>query len=362
MATGGHGWLRALTSPRGRPECPGGAQGFKPGVVRVGSMAGFWSGKDVFLTGATGFVGGSIALELVDRNAQLTVLTRKADRASDLADLGADVQEGDIRTPDGFRLPEADVVVHAAAWVAFGIPSAKEEVYHATNVEGTKHVLTAAREASVDRFCHMSSVAAIGPTPGGLYPEERAVEQRYPEFLNLYEETKHAAHEHVLDTHGSMRTTVPMPSVVLGIGSGFQGLMEAFLEGTLWGVKGDNPTGFVHIDDVVDGTLRAIERGEGAYILNDGNLTLNELWQVFAQTSGEDAPDREVPLWVVKALAYLVQAPYKLRGKVPPLSVELVEALEVPLTYSSRRAREELKWEPNLPAGLEKDFRILQDR
>jgi dihydroflavonol-4-reductase len=323
-------------------------------------MPGFWADREVFVTGATGFIGGRLARAIVDRGGHVTALTRDVSRAEDLAAEGAEVREGDITEPDGFELGDPDVVVHAAAWVAFGIPSAKEEIYRATNVDGTKHVLAAAKEAGVERFCHVSSVAAIGPTPGGLYPEERAVEKRYPEYTNLYEETKHEAHEHVLENHGSTRTTLPMPGVVLGPRGGTGGIMEAFLEGTLWGLEGDNPTGYVHIEDVVDGTLRAIEHGEGPYILNDRNLTLNELWALFAETSGHPAPDREVPLWAAKLLAYAIQTPYHLLGKVPPLSVELVEALEVPLTYSSRRARDELKWDPDLEGHLEADFAELQ--
>jgi dihydroflavonol-4-reductase len=323
-------------------------------------MSGFWGGREVFVTGATGFIGGRLARAVVDRGADVTALTRDADRAADLAEAGAEVVEGDITEPDGFDIGDPDVVIHAAAWVAFGIPSAKEGVYRATNVDGTKHVLAAAKDADVEVFCHMSSVAAIGPTPGGLYPEERAVEKRYPEFQNLYAETKHEAHEHVLENHGSMRTVIPMPSVVLGIGGDFQGLMESLLEGTLWRIEGDNPTGYVHVDDVVDGTLRALQHGEGPYIFNELNVTLNELWDLFADVTDEPAPEREAPLWAAKAFAYLLQAPYKLAGKVPPLSVELIEALEVPLTYSSRRARAELKWEPAMEDHLAEDFQQLQ--
>jgi nucleoside-diphosphate-sugar epimerase len=332
----------------------------KPKRLLVAVMSGFWADREVLVTGATGFIGGRLAEAIMDRGGHVRALTRDASRAEFLAEQGAEVVEGDITEPDGFAIGDPDVVIHAAAWVAFGIPSSKQEIYRATNVDGTKHVLAAAKEASVGRFCHMSSVAAIGPTPGGLYPEERATTKRYPEFQSLYSETKHAAHEHVVENHGSLRTVIPMPSVVLGLGGDFTGLMEAFLDGNVWNLKGDNPTGYVHVDDVVEGTLRAIEHGEGPYIFNDRNLTLRELWQLFADASGQDAPDREAPLWAAKALAYAVQTPYKLRGKVPPLSIELIEALEVPLTYSSRRAREELKWEPQLEAHLAEDFSQLQ--
>lgn len=325
-------------------------------------MASFWSGRRVFLTGATGGLGSKLADLMLGLGAEVTALTRDASRARELAEAGCEVVEGDVTEPSSFDVGEADTVVHAAAWVAYGVPEAKRELFVETNVEGTRNVLEAAREAGVERFCHLSSTAAIGVTPAGLYPEERAVEGRFPTYQSLYAETKHRAHELVLEEHGSMRVTLPMPSVVLGQGTHAEGLMRRFVDGMSWGVKGDLPTGFVHLEDTVDGILKAIEAGEGPYVLNDLNLSVAELFDTFQAASGVPAPTRRLPIGVLKALAHLVEAPYRWRGKVAPLSVELVESLEKPHTYSARRAHEELDWTPNLESHLSRDFdRLLED-
>jgi dihydroflavonol-4-reductase len=323
-------------------------------------MSGFWSSQEVLLTGATGFLGSILARRMIDANAHVSVLTRDAARARDLEAEGATVVEGDITDPATFDIGTPDVVVHAAAWVAFGIPENKHELFWETNVEGTKHVLDEAKNADVARFCHISSVAAIGPTPSGLYPEERAVERRYPEFTSLYEEAKHAAHEHVLDNHGRMQTTLPMPSVVLGLDGDAGGLIRAHHAGKLWNVSGDNPTGFVHVEDVVDGILAAIQHGEGPYILNDENLVVDQLLDRFEQASGIPAPDHTIPLWVLKAAAGAIEPAYHLLGKVPPLSKSLLRSLELPMTYSSLRASEELGFEPDMVQNLEDDFAELE--
>ncbi len=322
-------------------------------------MSAFWSNRQVYLTGGTGFIGTELASEMLDRGADVTVLTRRAERAGPLSDAGCSVAEGDVRSMDSLDLGDADTVVHAAAWVAFGIPKAKRELFWDTNVTGTENVLQAAEEAGVERFCHFSSVAAIGTTPAGLYPEERAVDGRYPEFFSLYEKAKHAAHIHVLEHHGDMRTVLPMPSVVIGRGSDTEDLLRRFQAGLPFGVKGDNPTGVVHVRDVVAGTLAAIEHGEGPYILNDRDVIIRQLLTIFEEASGTPAPERELPLGLLKALATLVQVPYHLAGKVPPVSRELIRGLEVPLTYASQRARKELGWQPDLVGELEEDFTAL---
>lgn len=319
-------------------------------------MAAFWRDRDVFITGGTGDIGSALTKLLMGLGAEVTVLSRTPERASGLAEAGARLVQGDVQDPSSFEIPEGSTVVHGAAWVAYGIPEAKEALFRATNVQGTKHVLQAAKEANAERFCHISSCAAIGPTPAGLYGEERAVERRFPTYQSLYAETKHRSHVHVLENHGPLRTTLVMPSVVIGLGTWTEPLMRRFADGLRFGIKGDTPTGFVHLDDVIEGTLAAIEHGQGPYVLNDQNLTFTELFTLFQETSGIPAPTRRIPIGLVKNLARILQTPYHLRGKVPPLSTELVQSLEKPHAYSAARAHEDLGFTPQMRPHLARDF------
>jgi dihydroflavonol-4-reductase len=324
-------------------------------------MASFWSNRRVFLTGGTGGIGSRLARLMLDLGAEVTVLTRDASRARDLAEAGCKVEEGDVTRPGTFDVAGHDTVVHAAAWVAYGVPPAKRDLFVETNVEGTRTVLAAAEDAGAERFCHVSSTAAIGPTPAGLYGEDRALEGRFPTYQSLYARTKHQAHELVLEEAEDVRVTLPMPSVVLGEGTEAEGLLRSYASGRTFGVKGDTPTGFVHLEDTVDGILAAIERGEGPYVLNDLNLTVRELFELFQQASGIDPPSIDLPVGLLKALSRVVEAPYRWRGKVAPLSYELVDSLEKPHMYSAGRAHEELGWTPNLEAHLARDFERIAE-
>ncbi len=250
-------------------------------------------------------------------------------------------------------------MIHGAAWVAYGVPSKKAELFKATNIDGTRHVLEAAKDAGARTFCHLSSVAAIGPTPAGLYTEERVHQGRYPEYKSLYEETKHKAHVLVEENAGSMRTVLPMPGVVLGLDGEFDALLRGYVDGKLWSMRGDNPSPFVHVEDTIDGVITAVEKGKGPYILADQNLTFDQLLHVFEEASGIPVPDRRVSVGVAKAGATVLQVPYHLMGKVPPLSRELIEQLEIPYTVSAQRAVDELGWDPDMVGHLREDFREL---
>lgn len=319
-------------------------------------MASFWRDRNVFITGGTGDIGSALSKLLIGLGSNVTVLSRNPQRATSLKQAGAHLVKGDVRDQSTLEIPEKSTVVHGAAWVAYGIPKAKKALFRETNVEGTKNVLQAAKDANADRFCHISSCAAIGPTPAGLYAEDRAVERRFPTYQSLYAETKHRSHVHVLDNHEPLRTTLVMPSVVTGLGTWTEPLMQRFADGLRFGIKGDTPTGFVHLDDVIEGTLAAIEHGQGPYVLNDKNLTLTELFTLFQEASGTPAPTRRIPIGLVKRLARIIQTPYLLRGKVPPISTELVRSLEKPHMYSAARAHQDIGFKPNMDAHLARDF------
>lgn len=322
-------------------------------------MPRFWDAQRVFLTGGTGFLGGKLAAAMVEAGAEVTCLSRTRERAAPLEALGCEIVLGDVTDPESIVMDRPTTVVHGAAWVALGIPRKKRQRFWETNVEGTRNVLEAAKQAGAKRFCHVSSVAAIGATPSGLYDESRVNEGRVPLYKSYYEETKHAAHLLVQQHHGKLRTTYVMPGVILGLDGPFDVMQRAYARGKLWSLKDDNPTGYVHVDDVVTGTLAAIEHGEGPYLFVEENLTLDQLFALFEEVSGVPRPQRAVSVRTLGVLARIVEAPYRLRGKVPPLAHETVAGAALPLTYSSQRAVQGLGWKPDMRAHLAAEFARL---
>ena len=128
----------------------------------------------VLLTGATGFLGSHVARALVAGGHAVRALARASSSRGILADVPElDWVTGDILDVGSLRLAAAgcEAVMHVAAMVDFAPRRALKQ--REINVEGTRHVLDAAKATGVKRFVHTSSIAAVGrPPEGGVADED----------------------------------------------------------------------------------------------------------------------------------------------------------------------------------------------
>ncbi len=113
--------------------------------------------KTVAVTGATGFVGTATLLRLIDNGWQVRALTRKAQAEQ----RGVDWIAGSLGDPASLLTlcDGADVVLHIA-----GVVNARNAAgFEEGNVAGTANILAAAKSQGVQRFVHVSSLAAREP-------------------------------------------------------------------------------------------------------------------------------------------------------------------------------------------------------
>lgn len=313
-----------------------------------------FTGRNVYLTGATGFIGGYVARRLLAEGASVTCLVRPQTGAGDLERAGATIVRGDITHPATLDLSGQHALIHCAAWVGYGLPAKKLPLFRRTNIEGTQNILHAAMKSGVGKVVHVSSIAAIGATPGMASEDSR----RAGGFESEYARTKTEAHDLVLKAE--IPAAVPMPGVVLGRGGPFDPLLSAMARGRLPALPGDDaPKGFVHVDDVAEGILLCAAKGNGAYLLVDENIRTTELFVAALEDAGLPVPRRRIPTGLVVGAGSAVEGAYKLVGKTPPFSGELLHSLRVPMSYDSSRARKELGWRPELVRRLAADLRAF---
>lgn len=310
------------------------------------------------MTGATGFIGGRVAAALLAEGARVTALVRPTTDATALETQGVEIHRGSVTAPETIRPEGHDLVVHAAAWVALGVPKRKEALFRQTNVGGTRNVLEAARRAGVAKAVHVSSVAALGSTSGVVADETWPRPERYK---SLYEETKTQAHRVALE-YDDLAIALPMPGVVVsGNADGpFDALFRMWAKGRLPAIpRGDGSTAWVHLDDTVHGILLAALKGRGPYLLVDQNWRLAELFGALAQATGLKAPRAALPVGVVSAAASANQTIMGLLGRPAPFGRELARGLRDDMRYDSSRARKELGWEPRLVERLAAEIRAV---
>jgi dihydroflavonol-4-reductase len=315
------------------------------------------------ITGATGFVGGALARRLVEAGHEVRALVRRPDAAMSLEALGARLVPGDVGDGTGLDALAQDVdgLFHVAGWYRLG-----QRDGHATgervNVRGTQQVLDAARRAGVRRTVYTSTLAVNSDTGGRRVDESYRFSGRH---LSAYDETKARAHAVAerAAADGQAVVTV-MPGLVYGPGDTSQtgDLLRQVVRGQRPLVPGGGTYCWAHVDDVAEGHLLAMERGQVGreYMLAGPSATLADGLRVAADLAGTRGPI-VIPSGVVTAAAALADVV----GRVVPLPATYqAETLRSSIaTYLGRsnRAQTELGWRArSLRHGLAETVAVLR--
>ena len=122
--------------------------------------------KKVLITGANGFIGGSLMRYYQNQGQDVVGV--------DLVGNGNDIIEGDIAQPDSISnvLQECDVIIHTAALVSNAM---QDSDMWRVNVLATRNLIEAAKEHKVRRFVQISSVVAYGNSAEGELDESQPV-------------------------------------------------------------------------------------------------------------------------------------------------------------------------------------------
>jgi nucleoside-diphosphate-sugar epimerase len=260
---------------------------------------------EYFLTGATGFVGGHVARQLLDDGHEVVVLARAPSTAADLDAAGATVVAGDITDRETLHEPMAGVdgVFHIAGWYEVGATDAS--VGERVNVDGTRNVLTVMDELDIPKGVYTSTLAVNSDTNGQVVDES----YRYAgSHLTAYDRTKWAAHYEVAEpmVEAGLPLVTVMPGLVYGPGdtSVFGDALRDFLGGDLPMIPREVAYSPGHVEDVARAHVLAMEHGTPGedYIVGGDPATLVEMFDVIADVAGRDPP-RAVSPAVFRGLA-----------------------------------------------------------
>jgi dihydroflavonol-4-reductase len=310
-----------------------------------------------FLTGATGFLGGALARRLRAAGHDVVALVRHPGNAGALSALGVTLVPGDItdRTTMAGPMAGADGVFHCAAWYRLG--ARDKSIAYAANVEGTRNVLEAMRQAAVPKGVYTSTLAVFSDTRG------RLVDETYHHsgpFISEYDRTKWLAHYEVAVPmiRRGLPLVIVQPGVIYGPGdhSAVHDAWVGLLTGKLSMVPEGTAYCWAHVDDVAEAHVLAMEKGRAgeSYIVAGPRHSFAEAVEMAARIAGVPPPGRRVSPRVLKAVAALLRP---IDGVVPlggQFSPEYLGAI-AGTTYigDNAKARRELGYAPRpLEEGL----------
>ncbi|MGZ4835516.1 MAG: hopanoid-associated sugar epimerase [Terriglobales bacterium] len=262
-----------------------------------------------FVTGATGFVGSHVARELALQGADLRLLVRESSPTSNIDDLPADRVIGDLREPDSLRtaVSGCEVVFHVAAdYRLWTRDAADMQSMYRCNVEGTRGLIDAARQAGVRRMVYCSTVATMGFTGNGHPADERSPVS-LDDMIGHYKRSKFIAEQVAIEAGKSGGDVVVVnPTTPVG---------ERDLKPTPTGriildflkrkfpAYVDTGLNLVDVHEVARGHLLALEKGTPGerYILGGENLTLKQILDKLAAITGLASPRVRLPYVVALA-------------------------------------------------------------
>ncbi len=302
--------------------------------------------RPILVTGASGFIGWHVARALQARGRVVRALLRPT---SKLRDLEVETAIGDLRDPASLARAVAgcEAVYHVAADYRLWAKNPSE--LFASNVEGTKNLLEAARSAGVDRVVYTSTVGCISVPEGGLGTE--ALPPSLDQMVGDYKRSKFLAERAALEiARQGFPVVIVNPTAPVGdhdvkptptgkiVLDFITGKMPAFI---------DTGLNLVDVRDVANGHLLACEHGRPGerYILGAENLTLERILSRMAGITGKPAPRVKLPFALAWLTGVATTAWARVAGGEPRAPLDAVRMARKKMFVSHEKARLELGFE-----------------
>lgn len=319
----------------------------------------------VLVTGASGLLGGGVAMALAARGDDVTVLQRRP------SDLGLTEVLGDITDPLAVAraVRGCDAVVHLAAKVNV---TGQWADYHRINVEGSSILLAACRTAGVQRMVFVSSpsvahagTSLVGAGPGAADP--RTARGHYARSKAMAEVLALGA-----DERDELAVVAIRPHLVWGPGDTqlVERIGRRARSGRLPIIGSGAPlVDTIYINNAVEAMAAALDRcddvrGQSFVVTNGEPRPIGEILGQWARATGGRPPSRHVPAWLARTAGSSVDAITSVRQHLghdistdPPITRFLAEQLSTAHWFDQRRTREALDWQPEI--SLDEGFARL---
>src|SRR5450755_645697 len=307
---------------------------------------------NIFITGASGFVGGAATRRLVADGHRIRAMSRSSSSDQKIRALGAEPVRSDLDTVIAADVRGAEIVIHCAAFVEQWGPL---DVWDRINVLGTRRMLAAAHQAGARRLIHIGTEAALvrGQHLRGVdETAPLAFDSPYP-----YCRTKALAEQAVRDDNrAGFETIVLRPRFIWGPGD--QTILPLIQQmaasgNWMWIDHGRAVTSTIHIENLVEAIELALtngQPGEAYFILDDGEHTMRAMLSGLAASVGIILPDRSIPYWLADTIAAVSEGIWRLfhLSGDPPLTRHSAMVMARDCILIGTKAKSELGYRPRI--------------
>jgi len=301
----------------------------------------------LFITGAYGFIGGSLMRALAQEH-EIVALSPATEFDADIEACGATCIRGTPAFVTSHLLHGVDVVISCGSRATDWINDPKAWQQEATEIH---HLLDAAKQSDVKRFIHIGVDSALYDGKDILDADEDT--PLCPDSPFPFVATNACIEEAVLAANSPDMTSVVL-RVHITWGPGDTKMVEALrrmieTNSFVWVDKGRARICTTHIDNLAHALKLALTKGEGAYFITDhGNTTHYEFLTQLAASQGIKLPETSIPAWSSRVVAYFIAALWRLLGRndAPFFNVFLVSYVSRHRTSSHAKAAREFGYAP----------------
>jgi len=314
------------------------------------------------VTGATGMLGSHLVYRLLKQGRKVRAIKREGaslDQLQKIVSFYDIKREIDLSTIEWIEadildynslLPafeNIDHVYHAAAMVSFARKDHNDMLRN--NIKGTANMVDLALEKQVKKFCHVSSIAALGSSTADNQIIDEASQRNHAQTHSGYSLSKfHSELEVWRGITEGLNAVIVNPSVILGPGDWSKG--SASLVGTV--AKGmkfytSGATGFVDARDVAEIMIKLTEsdiKGE-RYVVNAANASFKEVFDLMATQLGKSKPSVKATKLMLSLAWRLEWLKCQFTRKEPKLSAQTARSAFSVSTFSNDKLKNVLGFE-----------------
>ena len=305
------------------------------------------------VTGAAGFLGGTICRQLIERGEDVRAFVLPGDPAMKYVPREAEIVEGDLTDMASleklFSVEEGaeTIVLHIASIVTVN-PDYSSKVME-VNVDGTRNIIRLClSHPECKKLVYCSSTGAIPEAAMGQAIRE--VRRFDPdEVVGCYSRSKAMASQAVLDAvhEQGLNACIVHPSGIMG--------PEDYAIGETTGtlikiIKGEMPAGIdgsfnlCDVRDLAAGTIAAADKGKAGecYILANEPVSFRDFSRMVSDEAGCKKVGMFLPIWAANMMGGMMEKQAKKKGVKPMMTRFSVYNLARNNKFDSTKAVREL--------------------